>query len=167
MTDVTATPDPTIPYAYDVAVMFNGGAIIQGGFYLFTIRDSSNGNSSVQDLAENHLDGEFYGSFPSGNGINGSDFVAEIQGYHNKIFAPRRSSEPPSPAMAAMAAHRWRRCTAESSCRSSRVAAARFSRPPPARPMAAIRPPPGTRPKTRAKSSSKPSNRRSLRRATP
>ena len=45
VTDVTATPDPTIPYAYDVAVTFNGGAIFKGGFYLFTIRDSSNGNT--------------------------------------------------------------------------------------------------------------------------
>ena len=89
VTDVTAAPDPTIAYAFDVAVTFNGGAIIQGGFYLFTIRDSSNGNSSVQDLAGNHLDGEFYGSFPSGNGINGSDFVAELQAFHNKIFAPQ------------------------------------------------------------------------------
>ncbi len=88
-TDVTATPDPTIPFAYDVAVTFNGGAMIRGGFYLFTIRDSSNGNSSVQDLAENHLDGVFYGSFPSGNGINGSDFVAELQAYHDKVFAPQ------------------------------------------------------------------------------
>ena len=79
VTNVTATPDPTIPFAYDVAVTFNGGAILRGGFYLFTIRDSSNGDSSVQDLAENHLDGVFYGSFPSGNGINGSDFVAELQ----------------------------------------------------------------------------------------
>ena len=43
----------------------------------------------MQDLAENHLDGEFYGSFPSGNGINGSDFVAELQAYHNKVFAPQ------------------------------------------------------------------------------
>ena len=89
VTNVTATPDPTIPYAYDVAVTFNGGASIRGGFYLFTIRDSSNGNSSVQDLAENHLDGVFYGSFPSGNGINGSDFVAELQAIHNKVFAPQ------------------------------------------------------------------------------
>jgi len=89
VTNVTATPDPTIPYAYDVAVTFNGGAILSGGFYLFTIRDSSNGNSSVQDLAENHLDGVFYGSFPSGNGINGSDFVAELQAYHNRVFAPQ------------------------------------------------------------------------------
>ena len=89
VTNVTATPDPTIPFAYDVAVTFNGGATIKGGYYLFTIRDSSNGDSSVQDLAENHLDGVFYGSFPSGNGINGSDFVAELQAEHNKVFAPQ------------------------------------------------------------------------------
>ena len=44
---------------------------------------------SVQDLAENHLDGEFYGSFPSGNDINGGDFVAELQAYHDKVFAPQ------------------------------------------------------------------------------
>jgi hypothetical protein len=89
VTDVTATPDPTIPYAYDVAVTFNSGAPIKGGYYLFTIRDSSDGNSSVQDLAENHLDGEFFGSFPSGNGINGSDFVAELEAVHGKVFAPQ------------------------------------------------------------------------------
>ena len=75
--------------SYDVAVTFNSGRPIRGGFYLFTIRDSSNGESSVQDMAENHLDGHFYGSFPSGNGINGSDFVAELDGYHNKIFLPQ------------------------------------------------------------------------------
>jgi hypothetical protein len=89
VTNVTATPDPTIPFAYDVAVTFNGGAMLRGGYYLFTIRDSSNGNSSVQDLAENHLDGVFYGSFPSGNGINGSDFVAKLEAVHNKVFAPQ------------------------------------------------------------------------------
>jgi hypothetical protein len=89
VTNVTATPDPTLPDAYDVAVTINNGLIIKGGFYVFTIRDSSNGNSSVQDLAENHLDGVFYGTFPSGNGINGSDFVAELQAYHSKVFAPQ------------------------------------------------------------------------------
>src|SRR5262249_30235466 len=51
--------------------------------------DSSNGEASVQDLAENHLDGEFYGTFPSGNHINGGDYVAELQAYHNKVFAPQ------------------------------------------------------------------------------
>ena len=89
MTNVTATPDPTVANAYDVAVTINSGHVIQGGFYLFEIRDSSSGHASVQDLAENHLDGEFYGSFPSGNHINGGDFIAELQAYHNKVFAPQ------------------------------------------------------------------------------
>jgi hypothetical protein len=100
VTNVTAAPDPTIPFAYDVAVTFNGGKIIHGGFYLFTIRDASNGNSSVQDRAENHLDGVFYGSFPSGNGINGSDFVAEIAAFHNKVFAPQTIVGTASPGNA-------------------------------------------------------------------
>ncbi len=88
VTNVSVTAG-AVAGSYDVAVVFNGGRSIRGGFYLFTIRDSSNGDSSVQDMAENHLDGHFYGSFPSGNGRNGSDFVAELDGYHNKIFAPQ------------------------------------------------------------------------------
>jgi hypothetical protein len=88
VTNVTATPGAS-PYSYDVAVTFNNGKPIKGGFYLFTIHDSSNGSSSVQDIAENHLDGVFYGTFPSGNGINGSDFVAELDAYHAKVFAPQ------------------------------------------------------------------------------
>jgi hypothetical protein len=88
VTNVTETPGAA-PNSFDVAVVFNSGKQIQGGFYLFTIRDSSNGNSSVQDIAGNHLDGVFYGSFPSGNGINGSDFVAMLSGFHFKIFSPQ------------------------------------------------------------------------------
>ena len=42
VTNVTVTPDPAID-SYDVAVTFNDGATIRGGFYFFTIRDSSNG----------------------------------------------------------------------------------------------------------------------------
>ncbi|WP_422926635.1 PKD domain-containing protein [Singulisphaera sp. PoT] len=98
VTNVTATPDPTIPFAYDVAVTINGGRALRGGFYLFTIRDSSNGNSSVQDRAQNHLDGVFYGSFSSGNSRNGSDFVAELDAYHDKVFAPQTLVGTASPA---------------------------------------------------------------------
>ncbi len=151
VTNVTATPDPAIPFAYDVAVTFNSGAVIQGGFYLFTIRDSSDGNSSVQDLAENHLDGEFFGSFPSGNGINGSDFVAELQGYHNKIFAPQTilgtafagnggdGGPPVAPVHSGIFVAVLPR------------APARFSRQAPARPMAPTLPRPSTR-RARARS---------------
>jgi len=88
VTNVSETP-VAAPDSYNVAVTFNSGKALRGGFYLFTIRDSTSGKSSVQDIAGNHLDGEFYGSFPSGNGIPGGDFVAELSGYHNKIFAPQ------------------------------------------------------------------------------
>ena len=87
-TNISVTPGAAAG-SYTVDVTFNNGRPIRGGFYLFTIRDSSNGASSVEDIAGNHLDGVFYGSFPSGNGIPGSDFVAELSGYHNKIFAPQ------------------------------------------------------------------------------
>ena len=95
VTNVTTTPGAA-PNSYNVAVTFNSGKQIQGGFYLFTIRDSSNGNSSVQDIAGNHLDGVFYGSFPSGNGINGSDFVAMLSGLSLQNLRPRRSWGQPS-----------------------------------------------------------------------
>jgi hypothetical protein len=89
VTNIAATPDSTTANAFDVAVTFNGGAKLRGGFYLFRIRDTTNGPSSVRDIAGNHLDGEFYGSFPSGNGVNGGDFVAELAAIHNKVFAPQ------------------------------------------------------------------------------
>ena len=89
VTNVTVSADPTLSNAYDVAVTINNGKALAGGFYLFRIRDSTSGRASVQDIAANHLDGEFYGTFPSGNGINGGDFVAELQAYHNKVFAPQ------------------------------------------------------------------------------
>ena len=41
-TNIIVTPGAT-PDSEDVAVVFNSGRIIQGGFYLFTIRDSSRG----------------------------------------------------------------------------------------------------------------------------
>jgi large repetitive protein len=88
VTNIAVSPGAATS-SYDVAVTFNDGATIRGGFYLFTIRDSSNGNSSVQDIAGNHLDGVFYGTFPSGNGIPGSDFVTMLSGYHYKIFSPQ------------------------------------------------------------------------------
>jgi len=105
VTNVTETSDRTIPYAYDVTVQFNYGAVIHGGSYLFTIRGASNGDSSVQDKAGNHLDGVFYGSFPSGNGINGSDFVAELVAYHNIVKPPRTIIGAINPDPPAATAH--------------------------------------------------------------
>jgi hypothetical protein len=89
VTSVIVTPGPAAN-KFDVAVVINSGRPIPGGFYLFTIRSASEpGGHGVQDKAENLLDGEFYGTFPSGHGVNGTDFVAMLSGFHNKIFLPQ------------------------------------------------------------------------------
>jgi hypothetical protein len=88
VTNITVTPG-SAPGKEDVAVVFNNGAVIPGGFYLFTIRSASEaGGHGVQDQAENLLSGEFFGTFPTG-GVSGTDFVAMLSGFHNKIFAPQ------------------------------------------------------------------------------
>ncbi|MDB5351015.1 MAG: hypothetical protein JWN86_2262 [Planctomycetota bacterium] len=88
-TSLNATPssNPTAPEK--VVAVFNGGRTLRGPYFLFTIRDSTRGPSSVQDVAGNSLDGEFYGSFASGNSVPGGDFVAMLNAYHNKVFAPQ------------------------------------------------------------------------------
>ena len=97
MTNINVTPGAA-PGSYNVAVQFNSGKPIRGGFYLFTIRDSTRGPSTVQDIAGNSLDGEFYGNFSSGNSIVGGDFIAEIDAIHNKIFAPQTVVGTANPA---------------------------------------------------------------------
>ena len=76
----------------------------------------------MQDIAGNHLDGVFYGSFPSGNGIPRLRFRGELYGYHNKIFAPRQSSGQRARPTAASAARRSARCTAATFRRSCQLA---------------------------------------------
>ncbi|MDG3006020.1 Ig-like domain-containing protein [Paludisphaera mucosa] len=88
-TSITVTPGTT---AGDQAatVQFNGGAGIRGGKYLFQIRSVDPSNlSGVQDIAGNALDGEFYGFFPSGNHVNGGDFVAQLDAIHHTISPPQ------------------------------------------------------------------------------
>jgi hypothetical protein len=55
----------------------------RGGFFTLLVR-----SGGVQDVAGNGLDGDFFGSFPSGNGIRGGDFVARLDTFHNIVFAP-------------------------------------------------------------------------------
>ena len=43
--------------------------------YLLTLLAGTSGGSNFVDLAGNALDGEFNGTFPSGNGLAGGDFV--------------------------------------------------------------------------------------------
>jgi hypothetical protein len=71
-------------------ITINDGSGIRGGRYLFTVKSVDPSNpTGVQDLAGNALDGEFYGTFSSGNRHVGGDFVAAIDAVHRRVLAPR------------------------------------------------------------------------------
>ncbi len=73
-----------------VTLTLNDGHSIRGGHYLFTVRSVSPTDlTGVQDIAGNALDGEFYGTFPSGNNHVGGDFVAELDAKHHIISSPQ------------------------------------------------------------------------------
>ncbi len=78
---------PTAPV--EVRVIFNSGAVLKGGFYTFEVRSASGGKFAVQDVAGNDLDGRFFGNFPSGDGVPGGDFIAMLDAFHDKVFAPQ------------------------------------------------------------------------------
>jgi hypothetical protein len=71
-----------------VILTINGGKPLRGGVYNFTIFSGS-GATGVRDVAGNALDGEFYGTFPSGDGRPGGNFVAVIDTVHHLIFPPK------------------------------------------------------------------------------
>jgi hypothetical protein len=72
---------PTAPQ--QVTITFNGGRSLRGRKYLLTIL-----SGGITDVAGNALDGEYYGSFPSGNGTPGGDFSAGLDAVHNAVIAP-------------------------------------------------------------------------------
>ncbi|QEH37730.1 hypothetical protein OJF2_63210 [Aquisphaera giovannonii] len=76
----------------------NNGKYIRGGHFLFTARSAIPAlPSGIQDIAGNALDGEFYGTFPSGNNRPGGDFVAELDSEHHRVYAPRTQVGTASP----------------------------------------------------------------------
>jgi Bacterial Ig-like domain len=86
---ITVSPGTTAG-AQTATILINGGTPIRGGVYQFKITSASLAAlGGVQDLAGNALDGEFYGTFPSGNNVNGGDFVARLDSIHNRVFAPQ------------------------------------------------------------------------------
>ena len=97
---ITPGTTPTSPEI--VRVVFNKGHAVRGGRYLIEI-DSGTGDAGIQDIAGNALDGNFYGVFPSGDGIAGGDFVVAIDTFHNGITLPyvpaRDGYVPPSAAV--------------------------------------------------------------------
>jgi hypothetical protein len=46
-----------------------------------------NSGLGITDVAGNPLDGEFFGRFPSGNGVRGGDFVAIVDAVHKHILS--------------------------------------------------------------------------------
>ncbi len=74
---------PTDPVV--ATVVFNKGRAMRGGNYRVII-NSGPGDFGLQDIAGNPLDGNFYGIFPSGDGLPGGDFVATIATYHHLVL---------------------------------------------------------------------------------
>jgi hypothetical protein len=81
-----------------VTVVFNKGKVFRGGKYEVLI-NSGTGDTGIQDVAGNALDGNFYGSFPTGDGLAGGNFVADIYTFHNVIlpFVPIADGYSPPP----------------------------------------------------------------------
>ena len=83
-TSISYTPGPT-PTDDTVTVVFNDGRPFRGGKYEVVI-DAGTHDAGIQDIAGNALDGNFYGGFPSGDGLAGGNFVASIATFHNVIL---------------------------------------------------------------------------------
>ncbi len=100
-TAINFTPGATATDPITVSVVFNNGHTVRGGRYLIVI-DSGSGDNGVHDIAGNALDGNFYGTFPSGDGLAGGAFAASIDTFHKNIVLPpvpfRDGYVPPSKA---------------------------------------------------------------------
>ena len=104
-TSISDTPGALPSDPVVVSVVFNNGHAFRGGAYEVSI-DSGSGDSGIQDVAGNALDGNFYGSFPSGDGLAGGNFVAEIYTFHNVVLpfvpiadgyvSPPKGIDPPA-----------------------------------------------------------------------
>jgi hypothetical protein len=84
-TSITITPGAAATDPEVVSAVFNHGHTVRGGRYTIVI-DSGVGDSGIHDVAGNALDGNFYGVFPSGDGLAGGDFVASIATYHDHVL---------------------------------------------------------------------------------
>jgi uncharacterized repeat protein (TIGR01451 family) len=84
-TSISYTPGSAPDDPVVVNVVFNKGKTFRGGKYEVVI-NSGTGDTGIQDVAGNALDGNFYGTFPTGDGLPGGNFVAAILTFHNKVL---------------------------------------------------------------------------------
>ena len=97
--DVAITPTgAAVPANQSTAVLDLSGVGSVADLYRITL--SGSGATSILDLSGNALDGELTGTFPSGNGTAGGDFVATfdvagvlptLQSIQDLVFGPRCS----------------------------------------------------------------------------
>jgi hypothetical protein len=85
----------------EVVLRVNGGRPITGGIFTLVI-DSATPLSpdGVKDRAGNALDGDFHGTFPSGNNIAGGNFAAQLLALRNQIVPAASSSRSTAVAKA-------------------------------------------------------------------
>ena len=89
VTNITVTPEAAAN-SYDVAVTFNSGETMRGGFYLFTIRDSSQRQLERAGHRRQPSRRRVLRVVPLGQHvIKAAISSPSSPGYHNKIFAPQ------------------------------------------------------------------------------
>ena len=77
---------PTFPQT--VGIDMAGGANVPAGMYqVSAFAAGASHTSGIADLAGNALDGQFYGSLPSGNGHPGGDFTISLPTNYNTLPA--------------------------------------------------------------------------------
>jgi uncharacterized repeat protein (TIGR01451 family) len=117
VTNVIVTADPTIPFAYDVAVTFNGGNEIRGGFYLFTIRDASNEIRRCKTSPRTISTASSSAPSPRATASTAAISSPSSRRFTTRCSRPRPSSVRPVRAITASAAGAWGRFIAEALCR--------------------------------------------------
>ena len=73
-----------------ILVSINNNQPLRNGIYQFTIR-----SPGISDLAGRPLDGQYFGTFPSGDGQPGGDFVANLVQTHNTVLPAQRAARKP------------------------------------------------------------------------
>ena len=87
---VTPPTLPTAPQTVTAPLIRNGNKNLRSGTFIVSVFSSALG---ITDVAGNPLDGEFYGRFPSGNGVPGGNFVAIVDTLHTRLLAIRPSQQ--------------------------------------------------------------------------